>query len=151
MCMLSIVSKPKLSNPTCLCSAFTARELELKMNCPRVIISLDQVSKDINSLKFFYWLIFRERGGRETREGEKRCFVFPLDSCMCPDRGLNPRPWCIRTMLWPTDLPNQGGINSFYSFRYSQFSFILKHVYFILTECASVFNSITRVGSPDLL
>ena len=28
-----------------------------------------------------------------------------VDSCMCPDRGLNPRPW---TMLQLTELPSQG-------------------------------------------
>ena len=29
-------------------------------------------------------------------------------SYMCPDQGLNPHPWCIGTMLQPTELPGQG-------------------------------------------
>ena len=29
-------------------------------------------------------------------------------SCMCPDQGSNPQPWCIGMMLHPTELPGQG-------------------------------------------
>ena len=46
---------------------------------------------------------------RERAEGSKRqrnidllfhLFMHLLvDSCMCPDRGLNPQPWCTGTVL----------------------------------------------------
>ena len=31
-----------------------------------------------------------------------------VDSYMCPDRGSNPQPWRIGTLLQPTELPGQG-------------------------------------------
>lgn len=49
MCVLSIVRKPKLSNPTCFHFVFTGRKLVPKMYYPRVIIGPNQVPKDIIS------------------------------------------------------------------------------------------------------
>ena len=31
-----------------------------------------------------------------------------VDSCVCPDQGLNLRPWRIGTVLSQTELPSQG-------------------------------------------
>ena len=53
-------------------------------------------------------------GGREGGGGQKIDLLFHLlmyslvDSCMCPDQGLNPQPLCVGRMLEPTDLPSQG-------------------------------------------
>ena len=39
-----------------------------------------------------------------------------VDSCTCPDWGSNPQPWCIRTMLKPTELFSQGSERFFFFF-----------------------------------
>lgn len=71
-------------------------------------------------------LIFRE-GGREEGGGERNggrlreqnigvlfhLLVCPLvDTCTCPERGSNPQPPHVRTMLRPTKLPGQGCLSA---------------------------------------
>ena len=38
-----------------------------------------------------------------------------LDACLCPHWGLNLQPWCIGTVLSPTELPGQGNTFFYYS------------------------------------
>ena len=54
--------------------------------------------------------LIRGVGGRE-RNMDLLLHLFMhslVDSCRCPDQGLNPQPWHIRTTLSPTELPRQG-------------------------------------------
>ena len=52
----------------------------------------------------------REKKRERRRERERDSLV---DSCMCPDWGLNQKPWCGGTMFYPTELPSQGHWDSF--------------------------------------
>lgn len=31
-----------------------------------------------------------------------------VESCLCPDGGLNPQPWRVGTVLQPTEVPSPG-------------------------------------------
>ena len=42
------------------------------------------------------------------------CMHSLVAACMCPDGGWNQWPWCIRTVLYPTELP-QGCLLIFHS------------------------------------
>ena len=65
------------------------------------------------SLKKIFLLIDFEREGE--REIENIDLLFHLfmhslvDSCVCPDQGWNPQPWCIGTTFQPTGMASQPG------------------------------------------
>ena len=79
-------------------------------------IFLQILSSDSHSaifLKFYVLIIERERkgegGGEKHTDLLFHLFMHSLvNSCMCPDRGLNPQPWCMGMMLESTKPPNQG-------------------------------------------
>ena len=58
----------------------------------------------------FYLLILETEEGRgKEKHWFSHIFMYSLvDFCTCPDQGLNPQPWRIRTMLQTTELPSQG-------------------------------------------
>ena len=61
-----------------------------------------------NLLFYFLFIDLRER---EERNIDLLLHLFMhslFDSSVFPDQGLNPQPWCIRTMLYPTELLGQG-------------------------------------------
>ena len=60
----------------------------------------------MSSFFLFYYLFLlidfreRERKGNINLLFHLLVFMyFLVNSCMCPDRGLNPQPWCIGMML----------------------------------------------------
>ena len=73
-------------------------------------------SSSIKYLKILL-LILRERereeGGEKHRLLSHLLMHLLVDSCMCPDQGLNPQPWCIGLMPYPTELPSQHNFSSF--------------------------------------
>ena len=68
----------------------------------------------------YIWLILKREwkwGEKERQREEERRNIHLLfhlsihsliDSFMCPEQGLNPQPWHIRTTLQPAELPRQG-------------------------------------------
>ena len=63
---------------------------------------------------------FKKNVSVDLRERKKHWFIrlfmhSSVASCMCPDWGLNPRPWRIRTTLQLPELPCQG-LGFFYFF-----------------------------------
>lgn len=61
-------------------------------------------------LNVFYWLILeREKRRERDRNIDLLCLLVKhllFDSCMCPDPGWNPQPWCLGMTLtnwarWP--------------------------------------------------
>lgn len=54
-------------------------------------------------LNVFYWLILeREKRRERDRNIDLLCLLVKhllFDSCMCPDPGWNPQPWCLGMTL----------------------------------------------------
>ena len=50
----------------------------------------------------FFTVDFRER------KGKRENIDLLVASYMFPDQRSNPQPWCVQTMLQPTQLPGQG-------------------------------------------
>ena len=52
---------------------------------------------------FFFLIDFRDRERERERENTDLLLYLLMhslvDSCMCPDQGQNPQPWCTRTAL----------------------------------------------------
>ena len=77
-----------------------------------------------NLFLFILFLLMRERRreGRREKERERErernthllFYLFMkslVDSCMCHDWDWNSQPWCIRTILEQTELPDQDPCN----------------------------------------
>ena len=52
---------------------------------------------------YIYWLIWEREREIEINLLFHLFMYSLIDSCMCPDRGSNPQPWLIRTMLQPAE------------------------------------------------
>ena len=69
---------------------------------------------------FYWWEREGERDGGRKRERERErnthllFYLFMnslVDSCMCHNWDWNSQPWCIRTILEQTELPDQDPCN----------------------------------------
>ena len=60
-------------------------------------------SAEADDSNWVFFLILEERiytpGLEKSIDLLFHLFMHSLVACMCPDRGLNPEPWCIRMML----------------------------------------------------
>ena len=104
---------------------------------------------------FFFFIDFRERGRERNIDLSFHLFMCTLrSSCMCPNQGLNPQFWHIKTTLLSTELPSQGQNNVFIG-RICGLAYFLALVtltasYLVLSNSNSLSLCLIAFSRPDL-